>query len=144
MATAKLYEVDFVRVGDRLERVRRPVRTPDIATVRRVVSAHFRVRDSDLDSVARWQEVALARHVAMWCVRQLGRSYPAIGREFGNRDHTTAMSAVKKIEAWLAEPAIASCIEAVSRALGFPLRGAGRRAGPVYVRCATVGTEACC
>lgn len=118
-------------------------KTYDIATIRRVVAEHFGVSDSDLDSGRRWSHVALARHVAMWCVRQLGRSYPAIGREFGNRDHTTAMSAVRKIDARLSEPAVAGCIEAVERALGHSLRGASA-AGLVYVRCEAVGVGVCC
>jgi chromosomal replication initiation ATPase DnaA len=44
--------------------------------------------------------VAFARHVAMYlCKQRLKCSFPELGRAFGNRDHTTVMSAVRKIEA---------------------------------------------
>jgi chromosomal replication initiator protein len=43
--------------------------------------------------------VARPRQVAMYLAKQLtSRSLPEIGRKFGNRDHTTVMHAVRKIE----------------------------------------------
>jgi chromosomal replication initiator protein len=40
----------------------------------------------------------------MYVVRELtDMSYPAIGRVFGDRDHTTVMHAVSKVEALMAE-----------------------------------------
>ena len=37
--------------------------------------------------------------MAMFLVRQhLGRSLPEIGRAFGDRDHTTVLASVRKIE----------------------------------------------
>jgi chromosomal replication initiator protein len=47
---------------------------------------------------SRTAHVARARMVAMFLVRSvLHLSYPATGREFGGRDHTTVMSAVARI-----------------------------------------------
>lgn len=43
--------------------------------------------------------VSLHRHIAMAAARRLGHSYPAIGRAFGDRDHTTVIPAVRKVEA---------------------------------------------
>lgn len=47
---------------------------------------------------SRRADIVRARHAAMYAVRQhTDLSYPAIGRLF-NRDHTTVMHAVDKIE----------------------------------------------
>lgn len=47
----------------------------------------------------RYKTVAI-RHQLMWEVHQrFGLSFPAIGRLFGGRDHTTALSAIRKVEA---------------------------------------------
>lgn len=65
-----------------------------------LVAAHFHVRSDDLRTRDRHAHVALARHIAMYVVRAaLGLSYPVIGQLFGGRDHTTVMSAIRKIEA---------------------------------------------
>jgi len=48
--------------------------------------------------------MAPARHIAMYLCRELtDLSLPKIGREFGGRDHTTVMSADKKIRTLMAE-----------------------------------------
>ena len=48
------------------------------------------------------RSVVLARHVAMFVARRCTMcSYPEIGRAF-NRDHTTVMHSVRKVEAELA------------------------------------------
>lgn len=39
-----------------------------------------------------------ARQVAMWLMRDAGRSYPEIGRELG-MDHTSCMNGVRRVEA---------------------------------------------
>lgn len=54
--------------------------------------------------------LALARQKMMWVVKQLTLfSYPEIGRKFGGRDHTTAIHAIKKIDALIAanDPSVA-------------------------------------
>lgn len=38
-----------------------------------------------------------ARHIAMWLERRAGMSLPAIGKAFGDRDHTTVLSAVRRV-----------------------------------------------
>ena len=47
----------------------------------------------------RTQYTVRIRQLAMWRCRQAGVSLPVIGRYFGNRDHTTVLHAVRKIEA---------------------------------------------
>src|SRR3954466_7584333 len=47
----------------------------------------------------RTKHIVPFRQLAMWRCRQAGVSLPEIGRHFGGRDHTTALHAVRKIEA---------------------------------------------
>ena len=50
-------------------------------------------------SARRARQIARPRQIAMYLSKNLtSLSYPEIGRKFGNRDHTTIMHAVKKIE----------------------------------------------
>jgi chromosomal replication initiator protein len=93
-----------------------PVSVEDI---QRAVCHHFHLRSTDLVSKDRHKSVAFARHVAMYlCKQRLKCSFPEIGRAFGNRDHTTVMSAVRKIEAQRdADPQVRSHIEALERKL---------------------------
>ena len=52
----------------------------------------------------RARPLVTARHVAMYLVRTLTDfSYPAIGRVFGGRDHTTCINACEKIEGQMGE-----------------------------------------
>jgi len=70
-----------------------------VEDIQRVVCHHFKLRSGDLLSKDRHKSVAFARHVAMYlCKQRLKSSFPELGRAFGNRDHTTVMSAVKKVE----------------------------------------------
>ena len=53
----------------------------------------------DLKGVSRKRPLVVARQVAMYVVRELtDLSYPAIGKAFGDKDHTTVMHSVEKIE----------------------------------------------
>ncbi|MEP5758558.1 MAG: chromosomal replication initiator protein DnaA [Litoreibacter sp.] len=57
------------------------------------------VRMSDMVSPKRSRNIARPRQMAMYLSKHLTtRSYPEIGRKFGNRDHTTVIHAVRKIE----------------------------------------------
>lgn len=58
---------------------------------------------SDLNGPARDRHIVLVRQVAMYiCKELLGKSFPVIGREFGGRDHTTALHAHRKVEGLIA------------------------------------------
>ena len=62
------------------------------------VAKYYMINISDLTGPKRIKEIALARQVAMYLVRELmGTSLPTIGKEFGGRDHTTVIYAVKQI-----------------------------------------------
>lgn len=64
----------------------------------------FGLTVDDLRGKSRSRPLVTARQIAMYVVREMTDfSYPAIGREFGDRDHTTVMHAVNKISQLMAE-----------------------------------------
>jgi chromosomal replication initiator protein len=93
--------------------------TMSVEDIQRAVCHHFHLRSIDLTSKDRHKSIAFARHVAMYlCKQRLKCSFPEIGRAFGNRDHTTVMSAVRKIEAQRdSDPQVRAHIEALERKL---------------------------
>ena len=67
--------------------------------VKEIVSKYFSVDKNDLSSNKRSNEIAFPRQIAMYLCRDVANmSYPKIGEDFGNRDHSTVMHACKKIE----------------------------------------------
>lgn len=90
-----------------------------VEDIQRVVCHHFHLRSADLLSKDRHKTVAFARHVAMYlCKSRLKCSFPELGRAFGNRDHTTVMSAVRKIESQRdRDPEVRAHLEALERKL---------------------------
>jgi chromosomal replication initiator protein len=90
-----------------------------VEDIQRAVCHHFHLRSTDLTSKDRHKSVAFARHVAMYlCKQRLKCSFPELGRAFGNRDHTTVMSAVRKIEAQReADPEVRAHLEALEKKL---------------------------
>jgi len=95
------------------------VQLTSVEDIQRVVCHHFHLRSNDLLSKDRHKSVAFARHVAMYlCKSRLKCSFPELGRAFGNRDHTTVMSAVRKIETQKGtDPEVRAHLEAIERKL---------------------------
>lgn len=89
-----------------------------IDDIQRAVCAHFHLRPSDLLSKDRHKTTAFARHVAMYlCKQKLPVSFPEVGRAFG-KDHTTVMSAVRKVESLREQdPQVRAQIEAIEKKL---------------------------
>ncbi len=75
---------------------------PEVSSVediQKAVCNHFCLTNAELLSKDRHKSVAFARQVAMYLCRQrLKCSFPELGRAFGNRDHTTVMSACRRVE----------------------------------------------
>jgi len=70
-----------------------------IEDIQKQVAEYYNIKVSEMSSARRAQMVARPRQVAMYLAKQLTqRSLPEIGRKFGNRDHTTVMHAVRKID----------------------------------------------
>lgn len=90
--------VDFatVTLGELLRSVQRRI---TIDEIQRAVSSHFEVKQIDLISERRAVAIARPRQIAMYLAKRLTtRSLPEIGRKFGNRDHSTVIHAVRRIE----------------------------------------------
>jgi chromosomal replication initiator protein len=71
----------------------------NLDNIQRTVAEYFKIRVADLSSKNRKQAITRPRQIAMQLARELTRhSYPEIGNAFGGRDHTTVISACKRIE----------------------------------------------
>jgi len=71
-----------------------------IDEIQRVVAEKFDIKVNDLKSKSRRRELVTPRQIAMYLARQLtNESLPQIGRKFGNKDHTTVIHSIKKVEA---------------------------------------------
>jgi len=67
--------------------------------IQKIVAAYYSVRVADLKSPRRHKVVAKPRQVAMYlCRKLLNTSYPELGERFGGKDHTTILSACRKME----------------------------------------------
>lgn len=90
-----------------------------IEEIQKKVAEHYNIRLADMGSARRARAVARPRQVAMYLSKQLtARSLPEIGRKFGDRDHTTVMHAVRKVEELCStEPTFAEDVELLRRML---------------------------
>ncbi|MEQ8605153.1 MAG: helix-turn-helix domain-containing protein [Marivibrio sp.] len=71
-----------------------------IALIKKFVAREFELSIIDIESNRRARGYVQARWVAMYLVRELTTlSFPAIGRHFGGRDHSSVVHGVQKIEA---------------------------------------------
>jgi len=95
----------------------RRIRIEDIL---KVVSRHFGVSKNDILSERRHRSVVWPRQIGMYLAKQMtARSLPEIGRRFGDRDHTTVLHAIRKIEAQItANAQLKDEIEDLKKQLG--------------------------
>jgi chromosomal replication initiator protein len=64
-----------------------------------VVATYHGMRAKDLTGPSRQRQITRARQIAMFLARRhLQMSLPELGRAFGDRDHTTVLASVQKIE----------------------------------------------
>lgn len=90
-----------------------------IPEIQKVVASYYNIKVSDLKSQRKIKTIAGPRQVAMYLSRTLtNTSYPQIGNEFGNKDHSTVMYAVKKIEKEITtDLSIKSAVDTLSKTL---------------------------
>lgn len=76
-----------------------PQRRPrEASSVIQLVAAHFNLSVAELLGRGRTKEVAFARQIAMYLLREEnGLSLPGIGNQLGGRDHSTVRYGVEKI-----------------------------------------------
>ena len=67
--------------------------------IKETVGKYFSIDPLDLSGNKRSAEIAFPRQIAMYLCREIANmSFPKIGQDFGNRDHSTVMHAYKKIQ----------------------------------------------
>ncbi|MBX3014558.1 MAG: chromosomal replication initiator protein DnaA [Caldilineaceae bacterium] len=82
-----------------------PERTPCAPdTLVRLVATHFQLKPEDLRGRKRTKEIANARQIAMFLLREEhALSLPAIGDQLGGRDHSTVRYGIEKVASDLTE-----------------------------------------
>ena len=71
----------------------------NIEGIQNIVAAHFNLNIQEMLSARRSRSLARPRQIAMYLSKEYTtNSLPDIGRKFSNRDHTTVIHAVKKID----------------------------------------------
>ena len=75
------------------------VRKVTIEAIQRAVAEQFGMRVSDLKQKNNSRNVVVPRQIAMYLAKQMTEaSLPEIGRQFGNKHHTTVMHSIAKID----------------------------------------------
>ncbi len=90
-----------------------------VRNIQKAICDHFDLKLSDLKSKRRTKNLALARQMAMYLCRKFtGTSFPAIGAEFGGRDHSTVIHASKTIaKKAVTDPHVKAVVESLERQL---------------------------
>lgn len=77
-----------------------------IPTPERIINEtarYFSLKDTDLRGQNRSKDTAMARHISIYLMRSLTNlSLQEIGAEYENRNHSTVLSSIRKVEGWLA------------------------------------------
>ena len=70
-----------------------------IQKIQKAVAASFKISVAELVSKSNAQQISGPRQIAMYLCKQLTKhSYPAIGRAFGGKHHTTVMHSYAKVD----------------------------------------------
>ncbi len=90
-----------------------------IDDIQRSTARYYQISLADMVSRRRARAIARPRHVAMYLAKILtARSLPEIGRQFGGRDHSTVVHALRRIEQLRrTNPEIDAAIETLRRRL---------------------------
>ena len=71
----------------------------NVEYIQNIVASYFNLNIQEMLSARRSRSLARPRQIAMYLSKQhTTNSLPDIGRKFSNRDHTTVIHAVKKID----------------------------------------------
>jgi chromosomal replication initiator protein len=74
----------------------------NVESIQNLVASHYNLNLKEMLSARRSRSLARPRQIAMYLAKQhTTNSLPDIGRKFSNRDHTTVIHAVKKIDAMI-------------------------------------------
>lgn len=80
------------------------------------ICAYFSIEEDTLRGQSRGREVVSARQIAIYLIRRMtSLSLNEIGREFGDRDHTTIMHSLEKVEKLMrTDPAFAEKVKEIT------------------------------
>ncbi|QDV32178.1 chromosomal replication initiator protein DnaA [Tautonia plasticadhaerens] len=126
--TGKRLDLDLARSALR-DTIRHTAQAIALKDIERAVSTLFDLPAEGLKSDSRARAVTHPRMLAMYLARKhTGAAYSEIGRYFGGRNHSTVISAEKKVRCWLADEqrqsllagfeTVGDVLAAVERSLG--------------------------
>jgi chromosomal replication initiator protein len=128
LLTGKRLDLTLARAALR-DTIRHTSQAVALRDVERAVCRLFAIDAEALKSGSRARALAYPRMLAMYLARKhAGASYSEIGRHFGGRNHSTVISAEKKVLGWLRDEGrapllagfetVADALAALERALG--------------------------
>jgi chromosomal replication initiator protein len=90
-----------------------------IEAIQKEVANYFNIKIADLKGSSRLASVTRPRQMAMYLGRKLCKaSFPELGQKFGGKDHTTVLSACRRVEELLTtDPKIRSMLSELERHL---------------------------
>jgi chromosomal replication initiator protein len=126
--TGKRIDLNLARTALR-DTIRHTAQAVALKDIERTVCSTFHLDAEALRSESRARTVSHPRMLAMYLARKhTGASYSEIGRYFGGRNHSTVISAEKKVAAWLRDEQVtgllagfesmADILAALERSLG--------------------------
>jgi chromosomal replication initiator protein len=75
-------------------------KTVTIESIQKAVADHYSLRVFDLKAKTNAKSITEPRQICMYlCKKVVGASLPKIGKEFGDKHHTTVLHSIQKIEA---------------------------------------------
>jgi chromosomal replication initiator protein len=103
LLTGKRLDLNLARTALR-DTIRHTAQAVALRDVERAVCALFQITADALKSDSRARALAYPRMMAMYLARKhTGAAYSEIGRYFGGRNHSTVISAEKKVHGWLCD-----------------------------------------
>jgi chromosomal replication initiator protein len=101
--------------------LKRAQREVTIENIQKTICDYFNIKIGDLKAKRRTKNIALPRQVAMYlCRKYTSTSFPAIGNNFGGRDHSTVIHASKTIEKKMKDdPSMRATIEKLEKSLNL-------------------------
>ena len=123
--TVSLKQTDRITLEVAAESVQSLVGIKNIASelseqkIINVVADYYNLSPSQLTGKIRTGQIALARHIAMYLIRNtLDVSLKKIGDIFGGKDHTTVMNAIQKVDKGLkTDPKLKEAVEELQKRL---------------------------
>jgi len=96
--TGRTIDIDFARHVLR-DLLHEEVRAISVEDIQKKVASYYNINPREMRSSKRSRTLAFPRQVAMYAAKDLTTlSLPEIGEQFGGKDHTTILYAVRKIE----------------------------------------------